>query len=753
MLDRLRAARRRRSPSATTRPTCRADVDFVADLDRHPRPTTPRSSPPASAGVPVAAPGRDARRHRRHPPDASRWPAPTARPRPRRCSPSCSSRPGLQPVVHHRRRRQRDRQRRGLGRRRAGSWSRPTRATARSSSCPAHAAVVTNVEADHLEYYGGFEALRGGLRPVPRRTHRAPAWCAPTTRVAAALGRGRRRRHLRHRRRRRLPHGRPRRAAAAASTLRRCGTTASALGDGARCPSPGLHNARNATAALATGAASSASPFEAGARRAGPLRRRGPPLRAPGRGRRRHVRRRLRPPARPRSPACCRPPARAGWGRVVVRVPAPPLQPHRGAVARLRRRLRRRRPARRHRRLRRRARRRGPGVTGKLVVQTPCSTPTRGAGVAYLPDAGPTSSAYLRRRAAPRRPLPHPRRRRPHRRCPTSCRPLLAPAGRRRVTDAARRRLARSLGRTGPDATCRSARSPPTGSAARPRCSCEPTTTPTSAAVAAAVAADRACRCSWSGKGRTCWSPTPGFAGLAVRARRRASPTIDDRRRPRSRAGGAASLPVVARRTAAAGLTGFEWAVGVPGSIGGAVRMNAGGHGSDMAAALVEGPRRRPAQRGGWTGDRRPTSTSATAARRSRPSQVVLAAELRLAPRRPRPRPRPRSPRSCGGGARTSPAAPNAGSVFTNPPGDSAGRLIDAAGLQGPAASAPPRCRPSTPTSSRPTTGGSADDVVRPDGRGPAPGRTSHTGVDLAARDPPGRLRAGRRPRSDVEGS
>lgn len=52
-------------------------------------------------------------------------------------------------------------------------------------------------------------------------------------------------------------------------------------------------------------------------------------------------------------------------------------------------------------------------------------------------------------------------------------------------------------------------------------------------------------------------------------------------------AGGAAQLPVVARRTAAAGLTGFEWAVGVPGSIGGAVRMNAGGHGSDMAASLV----------------------------------------------------------------------------------------------------------------------------------------------------------------------
>jgi UDP-N-acetylmuramate dehydrogenase len=52
-------------------------------------------------------------------------------------------------------------------------------------------------------------------------------------------------------------------------------------------------------------------------------------------------------------------------------------------------------------------------------------------------------------------------------------------------------------------------------------------------------------------------------------------------------AGAAAPLPVVARRTVAAGLTGFEWAVGVPGSIGGAVRMNAGGHGADMASSLL----------------------------------------------------------------------------------------------------------------------------------------------------------------------
>jgi UDP-N-acetylmuramate dehydrogenase len=53
-------------------------------------------------------------------------------------------------------------------------------------------------------------------------------------------------------------------------------------------------------------------------------------------------------------------------------------------------------------------------------------------------------------------------------------------------------------------------------------------------------------------------------------------------------AGGGVALPVLARRTAAVGLRGFEWAVGVPGSVGGAVRMNAGGHGSDMAASLID---------------------------------------------------------------------------------------------------------------------------------------------------------------------
>jgi UDP-N-acetylmuramate dehydrogenase len=157
-------------------------------------------------------------------------------------------------------------------------------------------------------------------------------------------------------------------------------------------------------------------------------------------------------------------------------------------------------------------------------------------------------------------------------------------------------------------------------------------------------------------------------------------------------AGGAASLPVVARRSAAAGLTGLEWAVGVPGSVGGGVRMNAGGHGSDIAATLASA-RVVSLDGGGVAGSRTGGGElAATVAtehlglgyRRSAlgPTDVVVTARFTLEP----------------GDRRESechiadivrwrrehqPGGSNAGSVFANPPGDSAGRLVDAAGLKG----------------------------------------------------------------------
>jgi UDP-N-acetylmuramate dehydrogenase len=181
------------------------------------------------------------------------------------------------------------------------------------------------------------------------------------------------------------------------------------------------------------------------------------------------------------------------------------------------------------------------------------------------------------------------------------------------------------------------------------------------------------------GKGSNLLVADAGFAGLAIMLGDSFGDVAIDG--TTVAAGGAAALPVVARRTAAAGLTGVEWAVGVPGSIGGAVRMNAGGHGSNMAATLtrvrvvdlVSGD-------DGWVA----AAALDLAYRHSAigPSQVVVRAELAL---------------ERGDAARAEatiasivrwrranqPGGQNAGSVFTNPPDDSAGRLIDAAGCRG----------------------------------------------------------------------
>ncbi len=149
-------------------------------------------------------------------------------------------------------------------------------------------------------------------------------------------------------------------------------------------------------------------------------------------------------------------------------------------------------------------------------------------------------------------------------------------------------------------------------------------------------------------------------------------------------AGGAVSLPVLARRTAVAGLTGLEWAVGVPGSVGGAVRMNAGGHGSDVSATLVSA---RVVDLSGGGGDREgevPVDRLGLRYRRSAlgPTSVVVAARFAL-----RPGEREASEREIAEIVRWrrehQPGGSNAGSVFANPEGDSAGRLIDAAGLRG----------------------------------------------------------------------
>jgi UDP-N-acetylmuramate dehydrogenase len=170
-----------------------------------------------------------------------------------------------------------------------------------------------------------------------------------------------------------------------------------------------------------------------------------------------------------------------------------------------------------------------------------------------------------------------------------------------------------------------------------------------------------------------------GFAGVAIPlGGDLATVAVDG---TRVCAGGAALLPRVARTTVAAGLTGFEWAVGVPGSVGGAVRMNAGGHGSDMAASVQSADVVDFAT--GIRQERLPETlafgyrTSAVAS-----TEVVLRASLQLQPGDTAAG--EEQLRDIVGWRRThQPGGANAGSVFTNPEGDSAGRLIDAAGGKG----------------------------------------------------------------------
>jgi UDP-N-acetylmuramate dehydrogenase len=148
------------------------------------------------------------------------------------------------------------------------------------------------------------------------------------------------------------------------------------------------------------------------------------------------------------------------------------------------------------------------------------------------------------------------------------------------------------------------------------------------------------------------------------------------------RAGGATALPALARRTAAAGLTGLEWAVGVPGSVGGAVRMNAGGHGSDVAATLCRAGVA-DLTKGGAVGERAVADLD-LAYRHSAitPEQVVVWAEFGLGPG-DRAAAEAEIREIVRWRREHQPGGANAGSVFTNPDGDSAGRLIEAAGLRG----------------------------------------------------------------------
>jgi UDP-N-acetylmuramate dehydrogenase len=173
-----------------------------------------------------------------------------------------------------------------------------------------------------------------------------------------------------------------------------------------------------------------------------------------------------------------------------------------------------------------------------------------------------------------------------------------------------------------------------------------------------------------------------GFPGVVVRLRARSFAAIESSGEAGLRAGAATSLPLLANWAARRALAGIEFLIAIPGSVGGAVRMNAGAHGGEikdvLATATIFG-----------LDDLEVTSMAAAdvgfAYRSSTLTErdVVLDASLVLTAsdgasvrdrmedyRRHRAATQP-------------PAVQNAGSTFKNPSGDHAGRLVEAAGLKG----------------------------------------------------------------------
>lgn len=144
-------------------------------------------------------------------------------------------------------------------------------------------------------------------------------------------------------------------------------------------------------------------------------------------------------------------------------------------------------------------------------------------------------------------------------------------------------------------------------------------------------------------------------------------------------------IPTLARKAARAGLGGLEWAVGIPGTVGGAVVMNAGAQGGCIAEWLhsvqLLDPKK-PDQTLTWS-----ASDLAFGYRQSRLQQetlIVLSARFRLDHGHDPATVTARTRANLHSRTSTQPyQQPSCGSVFRNPEPHKAGQLIEALGLKG----------------------------------------------------------------------
>jgi UDP-N-acetylmuramate dehydrogenase len=146
-------------------------------------------------------------------------------------------------------------------------------------------------------------------------------------------------------------------------------------------------------------------------------------------------------------------------------------------------------------------------------------------------------------------------------------------------------------------------------------------------------------------------------------------------------AGAAVQLGRLARAAVERGLAGLEYAEGIPGTVGGALFMNAGAYGGEIAGAVeaIEGVRADGSVCRLANGD-----VSFTYRRSALPvGFVVSAVRFRLRPEASETVQARMDAARARRIASQPQGAANAGSIFKNPRGDYAGRLVEAAGLKG----------------------------------------------------------------------
>lgn len=181
-----------------------------------------------------------------------------------------------------------------------------------------------------------------------------------------------------------------------------------------------------------------------------------------------------------------------------------------------------------------------------------------------------------------------------------------------------------------------------------------------------------------------------GVRGLVILNKSKTILFNEDAQSPFVRAESGANLGLVARQAAHRGLAGLEWAAGIPGTVGGAVVGNAGAHGEDMAGNLIlaEILHRTREDVGEickfeeWKVERLSYAYRSSYLKQQPGQNIVLAALLRLYPGKTETI-LARMDELTAYRKRTQPPGASMGSMFKNPPGDYAGRLIEAAGLKG----------------------------------------------------------------------